>query len=159
MKRTSPLSAFFFVLVTAPPMFAHSGQASFIPIYFGTQDTITDLQPIEGTTYVLAHKHHAYYFFGGLYLKDDGYVLKEKVAKPSYATALQPTKYVPLTAEKIKELQQEGTLPDPLPAYKIPFGAYVSGYSLWGFFLLCVAYLAVQMAVRRLWQRYVAPEP
>ena len=153
------LSAFFFVFSSAQPGLAHTTPAAFIPIYFGTQDTIIDLQPVEGTKYVLAHKHHAYYLFGGLYLKDDGYVLKESITRGTYSSVFQPTKYIPLTPEKTRELQQEGVLPDPLPTYKIPFGAYVSGYSLWGFFLLVAAYLMVRMVILRMWERYVAPEP
>jgi hypothetical protein len=159
MERIYLWSVFSFVLSISPPILARPTQAVVVPIYFGTQDSIKEIQPITGTNYMLCHKHHSYYFFGGLYLLDDGYVLQEKVVYEKISQALKPAKYLPLTPEKIIELQQAGVLPNPLPAYSIPISDYISGYSFWGFLMLVAIYLLVRMLLQRLWQRYVAPEP
>jgi len=57
------------------------------------------------------------------YLRDDGYVLAEKVN--SY-------KYYPLPqGAELVALQESGGLPTPLPHYQIPISAYAWGYLLW----------------------------
>lgn len=142
------------VLVISPcqPLREHPTQATLVPIYFGTQDTIRDLQPVAGTNYILCNKFHAYYFFGGLYLKDDGYVLRQKPAPSRVGyDPYKREKYVPLTAEKINELQQTGTLPNPLPGYTISKSDYLAGYSLWMFLLLVVV-----VGIMRIWMEQLA---
>jgi hypothetical protein len=135
--------------------------ALLMPVYFGTEDTIREIQPIPGTNFFLCHKHHSYYFLGGLYLSDDGYVLREKAThrKPYFYDPSKAERYVPLTSEKIAELQQAGILPNPLPGYSIPVGDYIAGYSLWLFLMLVVALGFVRVLLGRLWDWYTAPKP
>lgn len=107
--------------------------------FFGTQDRIKCLQPIEeenpaGTKplitirdlnhpkYSLCYKTSIFFFFAGIYLHDDGYVLAERD---------DAFEYVPLNEAKIAEYQEKGLLPTPLPPYSIPWSQYVIGYSLW----------------------------
>ncbi len=58
----------------------------------------------------------------GCYVTDEGYVLQKVGDTKSY---------IPLDAAKIRQLQQEGTLPDPLPRYALSFWDYLFGYSNW----------------------------
>ena len=126
---------------------------------FGTQDTITEIQPLAGTDYVLCYKYHINYFIAGLYLSDDGYVLREKPKNDKHYMFTTPDKYLPLTANKISELQQSGLLPNPLPKYSIPKSAYVDGYALWGILLATVVLLLLRYLVLGIWDRYTAPDP
>jgi hypothetical protein len=96
------------------------------------------LDPITGTPYVppdqLCYKYSIKYFILGVSVHDDGYVLSNG---DDYYT------YVQLDQSKIQELQKNGTLPDPLPAYSFTWKQYAAGYSLWIFIaLILFAWLA-----------------
>src|SRR5262249_48914939 len=63
-----------------------------------------------------------YFFFAGCYVTDGGYVLQKVGDSKSY---------IPLDAAMIQQLQQDGTLPTPLPPYSLSFWDYLFGYSNW----------------------------
>jgi hypothetical protein len=131
---------FFFIVGMAAILFLSSGQARGFAGYFGTQDHIKCIQPIKedqpagekpavwivrdlnSPKYSLCHKYSTVFFFAGVYLHDDGYVLAE--GDDAY-------QYVPLDSAKITEFQEKGILPNPLPGYAIPLSQYLIGYSLW----------------------------
>lgn len=131
----SVLLVFFF---TSSSAYAAGG-------FFGVQERIKCLQSIEVNApaplgeppyirhinldqpkYSLCYKYTILYFFAGVYLHNDGYVLAER--DDDY-------RYVPLDSSKISELQAKGILPNELPPYSIPWSQYAVGYSLWLFFV------------------------
>jgi hypothetical protein len=88
---------------------------------FGKQENIVCIVDVDtlgpaGEPLCLAYKTTSYWVAGGVYLKDDGYVLQIRSNRNSY---------YPLPKQRL-----EG-IPDPLPAYSIPAMEYVLGYSLW----------------------------
>ncbi len=93
---------------------------------FGTQehlDCIVDVTlKLHDQPLCLAHKTSMKFFIGGLYAKDDGYVLKVQGKESYYQLPPEPLR---------RELQARGELPSPLPAYSIGFAEYFLGYSLW----------------------------
>jgi len=100
-------------------LYAGDAQARFS---FGTDDQIRVIQPTKDPEYKLGHKVSTFFFGAGCYVKDEGYVLVKTV---------DSKRYIPLDPEKIKELQADGTLPNPLPAYSLSFWDYLFGYSNW----------------------------
>ena len=124
---------------------------------FGAREKIEKIQDLEGTEYILSHKYTSHFFFAGIYLSDDGYVLQKKpdVTPNRPFDGMQRvqdlTTYYPLSAEKIQEMQQSGVLPSPMPKYSIPILEYVFGYSLW--LVLAFAIFWV-VAVPRIWARW-----
>jgi len=94
---------------------------------FGKTERIIDISDIDikganGEELYLAYKTTQVFFFMGIYMSDDGYVLG---VKKSFGI------YYPLSKEKIKSLQKSGTLPAVLPTYKIPISEWLWGFSLW----------------------------
>ncbi|TAI47340.1 tetratricopeptide repeat protein [Flagellimonas allohymeniacidonis] len=81
-----------------------------------------DIKGPNGEDLYLAYKTTSQFFFMGVYMTDDGYVLG--VSK-NFGT------YYPLDEEKIAAFQASGNLPDPLPDYGIPFTDRLWGFSLW----------------------------
>jgi hypothetical protein len=67
----------------------------------------------------------------GVYVSAEGYVLKVQGEDSYYRT----------TPDLLKALQEEGTIPTPLPPYHITTFQYLFGYSLW-ILLLVVAVVA-----------------
>ena len=126
-----------FLLVLPDHAFASVRTLAFAGGLFGASEKIEKLQDLEGTEYILSHKYTSHFFFAGMYLSDDGYVLQKK----GDSTNNRPfdgmkrvhdlTTYYPLNPEKILEMQQSGVLPTPMPKYSIPILEYVFGYSLW----------------------------
>ena len=57
--------------------------------------------------------------------------------------------FYPLSEEKIKELQQSGLLPSPLPKYSIPLWDYIFGYSLWIILGFAIGAVTVKPLLRR----------
>jgi hypothetical protein len=76
----------------------------------------------DGDEMTLAYKTTTIWFFGGIYVSDDGY---------AFAFKSNARKYVSLTPEMIAMLQAGGLVPTPLPSYKLSTVDYVLGYSLW----------------------------
>lgn len=107
---------------------------------FGVAEDVTclaDVAPLEpnGAELCLAFKTTTRYFVAGLYVRDDGYVLRQKA---------NPQIYYPLTAEQIGKAQAAGELMTPLPSYPLPFGKYVDGFSLWGVFAFAIIFEIVR---------------
>src|SRR4051812_13739050 len=95
-------------------------------MFFGKDETLVCLRDVDfkasdGAQLCLGHKFTKTFFVAGLYLKDDGYVLKVRSSDT----------YYPLDDAKVRALQAEGAIPTPLPAYSIPLIEYAFGYSLW----------------------------
>ena len=130
----------FIIVGMAAILFFSPSQARGFGGYFGTQDRIKCILPIKDEKPAgekpaiwtaqnvnspknsLCHKYSMFFVVAGVYLQDDGYVLAE--GDDAY-------RYVPLDSAKIKEFQEKGLLPDPLPGYTIPLSQYLIGYSLW----------------------------
>jgi hypothetical protein len=107
---------------------------------FGTQEQITAIQDVplkgpQGESLCLAYKTSTKFFLAGIYLRDDGYVLK----------VVDNDKYIPLAEPRLSELQAAGQLPRPLPPYSISPWEYFQGYSLW----FCLAVCVVLEGLRR----------
>ena len=77
-----------------------------------------DARGPKGESLCLAFKTTSYWVGGGVYLADDGYVLKPRGQDGVYYP--MPTGGPPSTG-----------LPSPLPSYSVPVIDYVGGYSLW----------------------------
>lgn len=114
-----------FLLITAFGLFntAHAK----IPLYFGEQDYFENIESVEpikdgSNTYNLGYRLYIKWFLGGVYLKDEGYILINNHDK---------NRYIPLTPEIIQELQDNNFLPKELPNYSISTIYYLKGYSLW----------------------------
>jgi hypothetical protein len=111
-------------------------------LLFGTDETLNCIQHVEvkgpkDESLCLGYKISKVFFGAGIYLKDDGYVLRlENDAKH----------YFPLPPERVEKLQEASLLPRPLPAYSIPWYEYAFGYSLW----IVIAVTAFFMYVGRI---------
>jgi hypothetical protein len=97
-------------------------------LMFGKDETLTCVQDIalKGASdepLCLAFKTSKYFVGAGVYLKDDGYVLRSTTAKDTY--------YPMPEGAELKAFQAQGLMPDPLPPYSVPAVEYLFGYSLW----------------------------
>jgi hypothetical protein len=114
-------------------------------LLFGTDETLTCIQHVDvrgpkDEALCLAYKISKVFLGGGVYLKDEGYVLRvENDAKH----------YFPLPPERVEELQAASLLPRPLPPYAIPWYEYTVGYSLW----VGIAFVILTAAVSRVRRR------
>ncbi len=113
---------FLIIVLLAFTRLAHAGA-----MMFGTDDNIHPITDVsvtgpEGQPMQLAHRVSLHFFVAGIYTTDEGYVLVEKGKTDLYYT---------LTPELIAEYQASNSVPNPLPAYKIPLWDYLFGYSLW----------------------------
>jgi len=115
---------------------------------FGKNETLYPLRDLEGGKYILCHKVSTHWFIAGLYVTDDGYVLKDRL------NFMPGERYIPLDTEEIEKLQKSGMLPTPLPKYSISFWDYFFGYSLWWILALVVGL----PLLARLWRRKEPPE-
>jgi hypothetical protein len=107
-------------------LFARTSEAR-TTYHFGKEESIykiqeTDLHDADGKPLDLAYKITTSYFFAGLFVHDDGYVLQSRENRKSYYS---------LPAARIAEFQASGFLPKPLPRYSISFFDYLIGYSFW----------------------------
>ena len=130
--------------------------------YFGVQERIKCIQPVkeepssapmtdsiyvpvkQTPKYSLCYKYSMTFFFAGVFLHDDGYVLAER--DDAY-------QYVPLPQEKIAELQGKGIIPNPLPAYSIPLSQYIAGYSLWLILIISTAAVLFWTWFKKWWKK------
>ena len=126
------LLALVFAFLLSSPFEVNANQTAFGfgKVFFGTSEKIDEIQDLQGTDFKLCHKYTFHFFLAGIYLTDDGYVLQKKG---------DPFRYLPLDKEKTSELQKSGALPNPLPKYSIPVGAYLAGYSLWLIILVIIS--------------------
>lgn len=113
---------------------------------FGTVEHISQLEDVGLTTpggdaLYLGHKTSTLYFIGGIYVRDDGYVLGLR-ANPKHYVDMPPP-------DLLANFQKQGQLPDPLPAYHLGIADYLAGYSLWIVVVpLIAAYLYFHFFVR-----------
>jgi hypothetical protein len=84
---------------------------------------------IEGQPLCVAYKTTTYWVGGGIYLSNDGYVLKPRE---------RGGVYYELTPD-MRDGKVEG-IPHPLPHYAIPTADYAWGYSLWWVIALAIAW-------------------
>jgi len=95
---------------------------------FGADEEIRHIQDVplkgaENEDLYLGYITRTQNFLLGLSVEDRGYVLGVKG---------QSKRYYPMPeGEDLARFQNAGTLPDPLPPYKLGFFDYLVGYSLW----------------------------
>jgi hypothetical protein len=105
-------------------------------VMFGTEEHLTCIQDVplkgpDGEALCLAYKSSLHFFVAGIYLSDDGYVLR----------VVGQNAYLELpTGDELQALQAQQSLPDPLPPYSIPLADYAFGYSLWLILLAMAAF-------------------
>jgi hypothetical protein len=122
-------------------------------VRFGTNEDITCIVDVslkggDEQDLCLAYKTSTLFVFAGVYLEDDGYVLK----------AIKDDFYYPLPpAAELSQLQAEGLLPAPLPKYEIPAAQYFMGYSLWIVIAAVATFHGLRALVRRLFASKQAP--
>lgn len=112
---------------------------------FGKQEQIERIAPAgftgpAGERLFLGYKTTSFWLGAGLYLKDDGYVL---------GISGDDKSYFPLSADKIREGQAAGLLPDPLPTYQISTAQYLLGYSFWPLLVVVIAWTMIETAVKK----------
>ncbi len=117
-----------------------TGQVQAGGMMFGTDETIHVIQPTKNPKYELGYKTSIYFFIAGCYVKDEGYALREVGDTKSY---------ISLTDADIRKLQQEGMLPNPLPAYSLSFWDYLFGYSNW---IILAVFVGIP-ALKGLWDK------
>lgn len=125
---------------------AFCAQASARGAKFGDQDSIRKIQNTElkdplGRDLYLGYRITIKYFFAGVNLTDNGYVLAVKGSDDG--------EYYSLTEEEINELQSQGSLPRPLPKYEISNWDYGFGYSLWIILAATLLYSGVKKLVKK----------
>ena len=123
-------------------------------LMFGAEDHLECLQPIptpspKGEHLCLGYRFTMHFVGAPVYLTDHGYILK----------VVGANRYYQLNAAGIAEGQKEGILPSPLPAYHIPTGYYLFGYSLWPMLLIVfgIAILGKRRKARIAAQRMATP--
>ncbi len=95
---------------------------------FGTDEDIHFIQDVplkgaENEALYLGYMTRTQNFILGYGVEDAGYVLGVKGESKKF--------YRMPTGDDLARFQKAGTLPDPLPPYKLGFFDYVVGYSLW----------------------------
>ena len=105
-----------------------SGNAFAGKMMFGDDDTLHKIQDVEfsgpkGEKLYLAYRTTIKFFVLGVNITEQGYVLAIKNSENKG--------YYSLNNEQIKELQNNGGLPNPLPTYELTKFDYAFGYSLW----------------------------
>jgi hypothetical protein len=113
---------------------------------FGTVEHIepitnVGLQTPNSEPLFLAYKTSTIYFIGGIFVHDDGYVLGLQ-SNPKHYVDMPPP-------NMLADFQSKGLLPTPLPSYRLGFGDYLAGFSLWIVVVpLAGAYLYFYFAAR-----------
>ena len=124
---------------------------------FGTQDDlncIVDI-PLTGPNsepLCLGFRVSMRFFVGGIYTKDEGYILKIKSEKS----------YYPIPAgDELAGFQANHMIPSPLPSYSVPMWDYLFGFSLWIILGIMGAFAAIKytMSKRKLAKLAAAPAP
>jgi hypothetical protein len=124
-KLSGVLILLAFTLLAPRP--ASAGKA-----FFGQQDEIHEIVNVEVTDQnnrklYLGHRVTMYFFFAGVYVKDQGYVLGVRNDSKTY--------YDMPGVTEVERLQKAGLLPNPLPPYRVPLIDWLLGLSLW----ICIA--------------------
>jgi hypothetical protein len=108
----------------------------------------THLKSKDGKDLCLAYRVEYTGLVFPAYMRDAGYALKERWGKGRVYTLDDAT---------TKELQQSGTLSDPLPSYSLSTTNYAWGFSFWPFLLLLI--VATVLRRRSATRRHLADSP
>lgn len=124
----------------------YSSQVAAAKLKFGEQDKLVSIQEVEltgseGEALNLGYRITTRFFIGGIYLIDQGYVLPTRDSENG--------DYYSLTEDRIAEMQQEGSLPTPLPVYTISWQDYLLGYSLWIIVGIVLLYVVLKLVSRK----------
>ena len=123
---------------------------------FGTEDDLNCIVDIpltgpNGEGLCLGFRVSMHFFVGGIYTKDEGYVLKIKNEKAYYPMP---------NGQELAGFQRNSMIPDPLPAYSVPVWDYLFGYSLWIILGIMGAFAAIKYSLsRRKLAKLAAGEP
>lgn len=103
-------------------------------LYFGKSEDVTCIVDVaqkapDGRDLCLAYKTTTYWLGAGVWVADDGHVLRIRDGASSYYEL----------PEAAREGRVEG-IPHPLPAYRISAGTYFEGLSLWWVIAATVAW-------------------
>lgn len=107
---------------------------------FGTDDELRFVQQTQ-------IKEGAFTLYLARKLRTENFLLPYMIADDGYVLAAQSNTYYPLEEAKIKELQAQGMLPNPLPPFKLALEDYALGYALW----LVIAAIGLWMGVSAWW--------
>lgn len=124
-----------------------SCDAARMGLQFGWDDRIECIEPVKvtgegGEELCLAYKTSKLFVGGGVYLRDEGYVLGVPGKHDIY--------YPWPDQQKVEAWQAASLVPSPLPAYSIPVIEYLVGYSLWLIIAVMVAFsLGKRWATKR----------
>lgn len=122
---------------------------------FGTQDDLSCIVDIPLTgpnseALCLGFRVSMHFFVGGIYTKDEGYILKIKAEKA----------YYPMPAgDDLAQLQASSMIPTPLPSYSVPVWDYLFGYSLWIIIGVMGAVFGIKHALTKRKRARLAAEP
>lgn len=110
---------------------------------FGKQDTLykvadTNLKDDSGKSIEICQHVTSYYFFAGLYARDDGLVVSSDRDR-GYSE--MPT------GEELKQLQEAGLFPNPLPPHGLNFVDKLLGFSLWWLILAVIFYAVISTQI------------
>jgi hypothetical protein len=122
---------------------------------FGTQDDLNCIVDIpltgpNGEALCLGFRVSMHFFVGGIYAKDEGYVLKIKNEKAYY-----PIPH----GQELADFQRNSMIPDPLPAYSMPVWDVLFGYSLWIILGIMGAFAGIKYALSKRKLAKIAAEP
>ncbi len=114
------------LIATANIAVAAPEQAAKPPVWFGVQEAITEVQPLEskgpgGEDLFLGYKTSRSLFGLPYRLTDDGYVVGTRGTQS----------YLKLSDDKVQAMVAAGQLPSVLPAYSISPLDYAVGHSAW----------------------------
>jgi hypothetical protein len=123
---------------------------------FGEDESIVFIQDVtlkgaKDEALFLAYKTTTQNLFGGLYVQDNGYVLGVKGDSKRY--------YQLPTGDELKDFQQRGLLPSPLPTYSLSFWDYLFGYSLWVMLVVVGVWSLFDIIRRRRKRESAMPPP
>lgn len=113
---------------------------------FGTSTSFQHLQDLtargpKGEALALGYVSTTHYFFLAYQLTGDYVLVSKGTGRDLSGRPLNVYDTLPL--DKIKQMQSAGTLPNPLPPYRIRFVDYLVGYVLWWSFPLVFALIAL----------------
>ena len=145
MRRTFlPVFAFILALLVFP---AERAQAQY---RFGTDEEIHFIEDVplkgaENEALYLGYMTRTHNFILGYSVEDAGYVLGVKGESKKF--------YHMPKGDDLARFQKAGTLPDPLPPYRLGFFDYVVGYSLWWALALVAVFWGIGS-----WRKRKGPE-
>lgn len=129
-------------------------------LLFGKDETSTCIVDIavkgrDHEPLCLAFKTTKTFVGAGVWMTDDGYVLRPRADSPGgHGKGI----YYPLSSQVISEMQQDGDLPTPLPAYSIPATEWAAATSLYWIVALVVAFSVITARFKKKWRLEIEKE-